>query len=130
MLGVSCALFLTANLAIAQRHLPRFCIRPLRSDRRYLRRPGVHCTQPISHDDSALQRVFYSFRLESDYTPSFSDVVFYAQVLFEERNYPAAAPVFEKALSMVPSDGSPFKSAAIAHSLTASLRAEVQSQPR
>ncbi len=70
--------------------------------------------KPISDADAAAKKVFLSYRLDPNYTPRFSDVVWYAQVLFLHRDYRAAAPVFEKGLTMVPSGGAPFPSAAIA----------------
>jgi len=51
---------------------------------------------------------------DPDYTPQFRDLAMYAQVLFLHHAYPAAAPLFEKGLSVVPSDGAPFKSAILA----------------
>ena len=62
-----------------------------------------------------LTKVFQTFELDPAHAPQFSDVVLYAQVLFQNHQYPAAAPMFEKSLAMVPSDGAPFKSALIAH---------------
>ena len=70
--------------------------------------------KPISDEDAELKRAFLSYRLDPNYTPQFSDVALYAQVLFLHRDYRAAAPIFEKGLTMVPSDGAPFKSATFA----------------
>lgn len=70
--------------------------------------------KPISDDDPELKKAFLSFQMDPNHTPLFSDVVMYAQVLFEHNDYRAAAPLFEKGLTMVPSDGAPFKSATIA----------------
>jgi hypothetical protein len=61
--------------------------------------------KPISDDDADLKKVFLSFQLDPDYAPQFSDVARYAQVLFQAHEYRAAAPIFERALTMVPSDG-------------------------
>jgi tetratricopeptide (TPR) repeat protein len=52
--------------------------------------------------------------MDPNYTPQFSDVSLYAQVLFLAHEYRAAAPIFEKALAMVPVDGAPFRSATFA----------------
>ncbi len=68
----------------------------------------------ISEGDATLQNTFRSYRLDPAYAPQFADISFYAQVLFLHHDYPAAAPLFEKALAIVPSDGGPFKSAATA----------------
>ena len=64
--------------------------------------------------DTDLTKVFQSFELDVPYKPQFSDVVLYAQVLFQTHQYQAAAPMFEKALAAVPDDGAPFKSAVTA----------------
>jgi len=50
--------------------------------------------------------------MDADYVPQFSDLALYAQVLFRKEQYRAAAPIFERAIAMVPSNGAPFKSAA------------------
>ena len=70
--------------------------------------------KPISDDDADLKKIFLSFHLDPDYAPQFSDVARYAQVLFQAHEYRAAAPIFERALTMVPSDGASFKSATLA----------------
>jgi hypothetical protein len=61
-----------------------------------------------------LTKVFQSFELDAGYKPQFSDVVLYAQVLYQTHQYQAAAPMFEKSLAMVPGDGAPFKTAVVA----------------
>jgi tetratricopeptide (TPR) repeat protein len=73
---------------------------------------------PISDEDADLKKAFHSLALDPDYTPRFADVTTYAQVLFRSQAYKAAAPVFERALAMVPDDGAPFKSAKIARRIT------------
>jgi hypothetical protein len=73
-----------------------------------------YSNKAISDEDADLKKTFLSYRLEPNYTPQFSDVALYAQVLFLHREYRAAAPMFEKGLMMVPSDGAPFKSATVA----------------
>jgi hypothetical protein len=74
----------------------------------------VYSKQPISADDPAVQQIFSTYELDKGYTPQFADVVFYAQVLFQTKMYRAAAPIFEKAMAMVPADGKPFASAKLA----------------
>jgi tetratricopeptide (TPR) repeat protein len=69
---------------------------------------------PISEDDADLKEVFRSFRLDPGYAPQFGDLALYAQILFQEHEYRAAAPIFEKALAAVPSDGGLFPSAQLA----------------
>ena len=68
----------------------------------------------ISEEDANLKKAFITYRLDTDYTPQFADLAFYAQVLFLHHEYSAAAPIFERGLTMVPSDGAPFKSATLA----------------
>jgi tetratricopeptide (TPR) repeat protein len=74
-----------------------------------------YSNRAISEEDPAVKNTFLSYRLDSAYSPKFGDVALYAQVLFQHHDYGAAAPLFEKALTMVPSDGVPFPSAIIAH---------------
>lgn len=69
---------------------------------------------PAIQEDPLLRRSFESFELDPSYSPRFGDLVMYAQVLFQSHSYPAAAPVFEKALAMVPETGAPFASATTA----------------
>jgi len=71
-------------------------------------------SKAISDEDADLKKVFLSYRLDPKYTPQFSDVALYAQVLFLHHDYRAAGPIFEKGLTMVPSDGAPFTSATVA----------------
>src|SRR5439155_4876860 len=71
-------------------------------------------SKAISDEDADLKKVFLSYRLDPNYTPQLSDVALYAQVLFLHHDYRAAAPVFEKGLTMVPADGAPFRSATVA----------------
>ncbi len=73
-----------------------------------------YSSKPRSDDDEGLKRVFSGYQMEPNYTPQFSDITLYAQVLFQHNEYRAAAPMFEKALTMVPPDGAPFKSAIFA----------------
>jgi hypothetical protein len=69
----------------------------------------------LSQDDEDFKKAFLSFEVNPDYVPQFSDVVLYAQVLFLHHDYGAAAPLFERALTMVPPNGAPFKSARVAN---------------
>jgi tetratricopeptide (TPR) repeat protein len=73
-----------------------------------------YSSKAISDEDADLKKVFLSYQLDPNYTPQFSDVALYAQVLFLHHEYRAAAPIFEKGLTMVPSDGAPFTSATAA----------------
>ncbi len=55
----------------------------------------------ISAEDVDLKKIFASYRLDENYAPRFSDVLLYAQILYDARMYKAAAPVFEMALAKV-----------------------------
>lgn len=77
-----------------------------------------YSTKPISDDDADLKKAFLSYQMDPNYAPQFGDVLLYAQVLFRAQEYRAAAPMFEKALTMVPPDGAPFKSATLARRVT------------
>jgi tetratricopeptide (TPR) repeat protein len=66
---------------------------------------------PIRETDAGPASIFASYRFDSTYVPKFSDVVLYAQILCDAKMFQAAAPVFEKALTMLPGDGAPFPSA-------------------
>ena len=77
-----------------------------------------YSTKPISDDDADLKKAFGSYQLEPTYTPQFVDLFSYAQVLFLHHEYRSAGPMFEKALTVVPSDGAPFKSAKFARRVT------------
>jgi hypothetical protein len=70
--------------------------------------------KPISADDADLIKIFSSYQLDPTYSPKFADVAFYAQVLYQTKMYQAAGPAFEKALALLPEDGSPFPSARVA----------------
>jgi hypothetical protein len=71
----------------------------------------------IGGEDPGLKKAFLSYSLDPNYTPQFSDIASYAQILFLHHDYRAAAPIFEKALTMVTPDGAPFKSATLARRL-------------
>jgi tetratricopeptide (TPR) repeat protein len=74
----------------------------------------VYGSRPIGEADSAVSRIFASYRFDPKYSPRFSDVVLYARILYDTNMFAAAAPYFEKALAMVPADGAPFPSATTA----------------
>jgi len=64
-------------------------------------------SKPINDDDTDLKKTFLSYQMDANNTPQFSDVALYAQVLFLHNDHLAAAPIFEKGLTMVPPDGAP-----------------------
>jgi hypothetical protein len=68
----------------------------------------------ISDEDAQLKNVMGSLQLDPAYAPQFGDLAFYAQILVQQHEYQAAAPIFEKSLTVVPSDGAPFPSARVA----------------
>ncbi len=56
---------------------------------------------PITVDDRDLKKVFAGYRLDEKYTPTFRDIFIYAQILYQEQQFKAAAPLFERALSLL-----------------------------
>jgi len=58
----------------------------------------VYSDQPISADDTALQTMLSSYRLDQDHVPTFHDVFVYGQILYDAHIYKSAAPLFELAL--------------------------------
>ena len=54
--------------------------------------------KPIGVEDPELKKIFATYRLDPRYSPKFTDVFLYAQVLFKEQLYKAAGPMFEAAL--------------------------------
>jgi len=73
-----------------------------------------YSAHPIGDGDADVRGAFLSFQLDPGYAPQFVDEVLYAQVLYDEHEYRAAAPIFERALALVPPDGAPFSSARLA----------------
>ena len=49
----------------------------------------------IAPGDADLKRIFASYQLDEKYVPKFSDVLLYAQILYQTHMFGAAAPVFE-----------------------------------
>ena len=60
----------------------------------------IYSTDPIRSEDPELLQIFQSFELDEHYQPGFNDVLFYAQILFNSRQYAAAGPLFERALTL------------------------------
>jgi hypothetical protein len=54
---------------------------------------------PIHFEDPDLKKIIASYRLQEKYIPQFTDILFYAQVLYQKHMYAAAAPIFEKSLA-------------------------------
>jgi tetratricopeptide (TPR) repeat protein len=76
-----------------------------------------YSTKPINETDPALKQAFLGYHLDTSYSPQFGDLIMYAQVLYLHHDYAAAGPLFEKSVAIIPADGRPFKSAAMARRL-------------
>lgn len=50
-------------------------------------------------NDRGVKKIWESFRFNPQYNPQFEDAFQYAQVLYENHKYRAAAPIFEQALA-------------------------------
>ena len=61
----------------------------------------VYSNEPIRSEDPVLLEIFQSFQLDEHYQPGFNDVFFYAQVLFNAKEFAAAGPLFERALTLI-----------------------------
>lgn len=59
----------------------------------------VYSDAQINPDDPGLKKLWASYRLEPDYVPQFLDAFLYAQILYRNQMYQAAAPIFEEALT-------------------------------
>jgi hypothetical protein len=49
--------------------------------------------------DPNLKKVWESYSFDPNYSPQFNDVSLYAEILYQNHMYQAAAPVFEQALT-------------------------------
>lgn len=58
-----------------------------------------YSSDAIRSEDPALLKAFQSFQLDPHYQPGFKDTFFFAQVLYNTRQFAAAAPVYELALA-------------------------------
>jgi tetratricopeptide (TPR) repeat protein len=54
--------------------------------------------------DPNLKKIWDSYRFDPNYSPQFSDVSQYAEILFQNHMYQAAAPFFEQALTKLKDD--------------------------
>jgi tetratricopeptide (TPR) repeat protein len=54
--------------------------------------------------DSNLKKIWESYRFDPNYSPQFGDVSQYAEILYQNHMYQAAAPVFEQALTKLKDD--------------------------
>jgi tetratricopeptide (TPR) repeat protein len=53
---------------------------------------------PITAENAELKKVFASYELDANHTPTFRDALLYGQILYDSKMYKAAGPVFETAL--------------------------------
>jgi tetratricopeptide (TPR) repeat protein len=58
----------------------------------------------ISADDADLKKIFSTYRFNPTYVPQSNDAYLYAQILYQNRMYQAAAPIFEQALTKLKGD--------------------------
>jgi tetratricopeptide (TPR) repeat protein len=56
---------------------------------------------PIHTGDPDVKRIFESYGLDRQYQPQFNDVFLYGQVLYNEQQFRASGPIFEKALALL-----------------------------
>jgi tetratricopeptide (TPR) repeat protein len=70
--------------------------------------------RPLGTDDADIKTILSTYQLLPGYAPQFADVFRYAQVLYQMQLYSNAAPVFEKALTSLGKDATPFPSLKIA----------------
>lgn len=57
--------------------------------------------------DPGLKKIWESYRFDPNYSPQFSDVSLYAQILYQTHMYQAAAPIFEQALTKLKDNKGP-----------------------
>ena len=59
---------------------------------------------PINTEDPDLKKIWGTYRFDPNYSPQFNDVSLYAEILYQNHMYQAAAPVFEQALTKLQDD--------------------------
>jgi hypothetical protein len=55
--------------------------------------------KPIAFDDPEIKAAFASFKLDTNYQPKWTDVFVYAEILYRQKMYKPAGPMFELALT-------------------------------
>lgn len=60
---------------------------------------GFYSNSSIGADDIEVTEVFRTYKLDGEYNPSWRELLWYAQILYKDSMYSAAAPVYETALS-------------------------------
>jgi tetratricopeptide (TPR) repeat protein len=66
----------------------------------------LYSESSINPDNPDLMKIFQSYHFDPSYTPQFTDVFLYAQILYQHRMYKAAAPIFDLSLTKLKDDGS------------------------
>jgi hypothetical protein len=64
----------------------------------------IYSDSLLDADDPTLQEIWKSYRLNPKYAPQFHDVFLYAQILYRDQMFQAAAPMFERSLAMLVDD--------------------------
>jgi hypothetical protein len=64
----------------------------------------LYSDQPIGADDPEVKNIFQSYRFDSNYQLQFKDFFVYAELLYGQQMFKAAAPLFEQALSLLKND--------------------------
>jgi tetratricopeptide (TPR) repeat protein len=59
---------------------------------------GFYSNSPIGDEDSKLSEVFRTYKLDGEYSPTWRELLWYAQILYKDNMYAAAAPIYETAL--------------------------------
>jgi tetratricopeptide (TPR) repeat protein len=66
----------------------------------------LYSDAPIGPEGSVPKQIFQSYGFNPDYSPEFNDVFLYAQILYRNGMYKAAAPIFEQSLTKLKDDKS------------------------
>jgi tetratricopeptide (TPR) repeat protein len=66
----------------------------------------LYSDTPINPEAPDIKKIFQSYHLDPGYVPQFNDVFLYAQVLYRNGMYKAAAPIFELSLTKLKDDKS------------------------
>ena len=64
----------------------------------------IYSNTPVTPDEPSIKKVFESYRLDPNYVPQFRDLFLYAQILYRDRRYKEAAPIFEGSLAKLGDD--------------------------
>jgi tetratricopeptide (TPR) repeat protein len=67
----------------------------------------IYSETVISPEDREIRQIVESLRYDPKYTPQFGDSFVYAQILYQQQQYSAAAPIFESALAKLNNEKDP-----------------------